>query len=305
RGQQTSWSKQFEREQIDVLVRPGRLLRVLRRRSELRRIEYDHIECPRGVAKLAQLGEDVGVAPFGTRRIEGIGGDVLAGEGKRFGRAVDRQHRLCASGQRGDGEAAGVAKTIQYVATGCQRAHTLSVVALIEVEAGLLAMRDIDNEAETVLDDADLRRHRASHRPLARRQTFEGAYVDARAFVDRSATCRLGQCVDERVTPSLGSRCENLYHHDILVAIGDETREAIRLAMDQPARVVRAVEQFVAGADRGSDASSEKVRIDVFAWVEAPHASTNFRFGTPRGTGQRRSVRRVQKHSVACSWRSV
>src|SRR6202040_2609970 len=124
---------------------------------------------------------------------------------KRFGRAVDGQHRLCAPGQRGDGEAAGVAKTIQHVATGRQRAQTHSVVALIEVEAGLLAVHDIDNEGQTVLDDVDSRRHRASYRALARRQTFEAAHVDVRAFVDRGAPCRLGQRVDKGVTPSLGT----------------------------------------------------------------------------------------------------
>jgi len=68
---------------------------------------------------------------------------VIVEDAQRRNSQADERDRS-SGGQRGDGEAAGVAKTIQHVATGRKRAHTLSVVALIEVEAGLLAVHDID-----------------------------------------------------------------------------------------------------------------------------------------------------------------
>ena len=64
RRQQAAGAQQFERQEVDVLVRARGLLGVLGGRGELGRVDDDQVEARRGVAQPAQFSERVGVAPL-------------------------------------------------------------------------------------------------------------------------------------------------------------------------------------------------------------------------------------------------
>src|SRR3989449_884679 len=130
------------------------LFRSLRRRGrELRRIEHHHVEPRAAVSQGPELGKHVGFHEIDARRVERIRRQVLLRHLERRRRALDGGYPLCAARQRGDGEAARVAESVQHFAAGGERAHALPVLPLGEEEAGLLSLLDVDAEGEPVLDE--------------------------------------------------------------------------------------------------------------------------------------------------------
>src|SRR5207244_8255909 len=116
-------------------------------------VEHREIELRAAVAQRAQVGERIGLHEFRFARVHGVSGQVLARDLQRGSGALDRQDALRAAGERVDGEAAGVAEAVEHFASRRERAHALAVLALVEEEAGLLALLDVHPEIQPVFDD--------------------------------------------------------------------------------------------------------------------------------------------------------
>src|SRR5690606_28126640 len=78
RGEKPTGREQLEREQVDVLVRPGGVARLRGRRRELRRVEDDEIVARTLVAQPPQVSEHVGPDELEARGLQGVGRKVLA-----------------------------------------------------------------------------------------------------------------------------------------------------------------------------------------------------------------------------------
>src|SRR5262245_65142505 len=78
---------------------------------------------------------------------------ILAGAGDRLGRGLDADRPPRATAERVAGEACGVAERVEHVAVASQRADPGPVLALVEVEAGLVARADRHLERGAALGD--------------------------------------------------------------------------------------------------------------------------------------------------------
>src|SRR5688500_90017 len=230
RGEQPARGEQLEREQVDVLVGARGVARLRRGRRELRRVEHHHVEARAAVAQGAKLAEHVGLDEIRLARVQGIGSQVLARHFERRRRALDRADLGCAAGERGDREPARIAEAVEHRATGGEAAHSLAVFALVEEEAGLLALLDVDAEVQAVLDDGAARRLAVSPDkadPL--RKLLELAHFGVRALEDRLAGGELGQEIEDRLAPALHAGGEELRHQHVGVAIDDQAGQPVGL----------------------------------------------------------------------------
>src|SRR5206468_6180677 len=82
-------------------------------------------------------------------------------------------------------------------------------------------------------------------------------------------------------------RRQTLHDQYVGVAIHDETRQAIRLAMDQAAGVARKGAACGAGM---LDTAAKEGRVDGLARIECPHASANLRCGAERRTREKCAI---------------
>src|SRR6202008_3499220 len=131
-------------------------------------------------------------------------------------RAFDRGHALRAAGERGDGNAPGVGDAVEHFATRGEGAHPLAIFALVEEEAGLLALLDVDAVVEAVLDDRAARRVAvAAGEAAARLPPPELSPLGVGTLEDRSATRKLVQGIEDRVAPALDAGGEELRHQHI------------------------------------------------------------------------------------------
>src|SRR5205814_5470093 len=97
-----------------------------------------------------------------------------------------------------------------------------AVVALVEIEARLLPAGDVDVIRDAVLEDANVRRRLPEERAVARREAFERAHLDIRAFVNGLCAGGGGERLGPQVAPLLRARGEDLHDDRVGVAVGDE-----------------------------------------------------------------------------------
>ena len=142
--QQPARAQQLEREQVDVLVGARRRLGMRGGRRELGRVEDDQVELAARVAQAAQLAEHVAVDPFAPR-----GRSLALRRSHRASRSASAELSMARTDGRRrrarcDAEAAGVAEAVEHVAAGRELSRAPAVVALVQVEPGLVAVRQID-----------------------------------------------------------------------------------------------------------------------------------------------------------------
>src|SRR6266853_1898980 len=121
--QQPSPPQQLQRIKVDVLVTARGALGVLRRRSELRRVEHDEVELPAFRPQAAQGPEYIRFEPLGAGRVDPVQREVALRQSERRSRTVDREHRASASGKRGKREAAAVAEPIEHLPAFRKESH--------------------------------------------------------------------------------------------------------------------------------------------------------------------------------------
>ena len=200
------------------------------------------IEGGAAVAQLAQFGERVRLAPLRAvgrqRRIER---EVLAGEGERLGRAVDRDDARRAAGERRQREAAGVAEHVEHFASGGETPHGGAIRALVEIETRLLAgrrrrrgRRARPRRTSRRSGSAPCATPTRGGRPSSlRTSASERSYTHAAPVAATSAATIASR---QRSAPA----DDELQHDRVRVAIGDHAGQAVGLAVDQPAARVAA-----------------------------------------------------------------
>ena len=220
------------------------------------------------------------------------------GARQRRRRRVDAQHLLGAAGQRGDREAAGVAVAVEH-ALQAEVAHGLgeapAVVALVEVEAGLVAVRDVDRELPVVLADRHLGRAVAAQ-PAGLRRPAPRGRARWRRSARRAARSPLPRHSASAITglPALGAGRQELRDQRVGVAVDDQPGQAVGLAVHQ-AHAVAGHGQPRAQRQRTRDAPLEERRVDALGLVEAPGAQADRRARAVRGPGEKAAVGRLAR----------
>src|SRR5439155_10096978 len=117
---------------------------------------------------LAQELEDIGHDEAASGGGKAVFGPRLLGQGERRARGVDR-HDLRGPAERGpDPDRSGICKRVQHAAARGERTHARAALALVEEEAGLLPVQDVDQEARAVLLDRQARRRLLAGEDAAR-----------------------------------------------------------------------------------------------------------------------------------------
>ena len=227
---------------------------------------------------------------------------------ERRRRRVDGGDVRGAARQRRDAEAPGVAVAVQYLREA-EPAHRVgevaAVVALVEVEAGLVAAGDVDDEAPVVLVDGRFRRRaggvdgRAAAQPAAGR--LEALALPRRgvaALVESRRAARLQQGIGDRPLPALGAGRQELRREHVGVAVDDEPGQAVGLAVDE-ANAVAGDRQPAADVDRRRDAAGEEGGVDALGLVEAPGAQADERLRAVGRPGEEAPVARLDTHRLA------
>ncbi|ABA48730.1 hypothetical protein BURPS1710b_0391 [Burkholderia pseudomallei 1710b] len=325
REQQAARAQQLQAAQVDVLVRARRAIDAVARRRELRRIEHDQVEALAFVDEAAQRLERVGVEPLRARGVEAVRGDVALRERERVARRIDRHDPLRAALERREREAARVAEAVQHVAIARVLRDERAVLALVDVEARLVAVAHVD-----VIQHAVLVRDQRVGRRVAREhagrlfEPFLFADRHVRALVDVRAAGGRDERRDDRALPVLDARRHELADELAAtlavarrdrrgraafgrarggvagvggasrrdVVIDDEPRQPVRLAEHEPHRV-RARDHRAAMRERALHAPLEERVVDRLVLVEAPHAQPDLRMRAVRGAREEAPVVRA------------
>jgi len=218
----------------------------------------------------------------------------------------------CASAS--EREAAGVAEAVEHVAAGRVLRDERAVVALVDVEARLVAVRHVDVIAHAVLVD-DQRRGRRVAREHAGglREPFLVADRHVGALVHVRAAGRADQRLHDRVLPRFDARGHELAHELAArrgvrfgvrfggigdVVVDDQPRQAVGFA-EHEAHRARARHHRVAVRDRALHAALEERVVDRLGLVEAPHAHADLRLRAVRAAREEAAVVCAHDHGGA------
>ena len=146
--------EEIDADAVDTVVGAEGFFNGAAAAGELRRIEDHHPELLAGGGQAVDPPEGVSRLHRDVCRAVEVG--VGPGERRRLGAAVDGEHAAGRAGDgAGDGEAAGVAEEIEDTAVAGQERGGTPILTLVEVEAGLLPLRQIDAPGEVALTDED------------------------------------------------------------------------------------------------------------------------------------------------------
>src|SRR5262249_35664132 len=133
-------------------------------------------------------------------------------------------------------EAAGVTEGVEDAPAARQLAGLDSVVALVEIEAGLLPLGEVDAEAQaTFLDDDGRRRRAAAEGTVVQFQTLKLTDAALRAELSAGRLQQLLKQICEQVAGLGESQRGELHDQPAVVTINDKAGQTIALAEDEPA----------------------------------------------------------------------
>lgn len=212
---------------------------------EFRRIENDQIERPAGIAGGSEKLEDICLDDF-----EAIGfGDAVSGEiGLEGGQcgigSVDLRDMLCAILEACETKTAIVAECIEHISIAGEFSDERMVKRLIEIGAGFLSIRDIDDGsnaiAEADFDGVVIRVCAGAPCEFAafRGETFAGSGRGIGAFVDSDDVREeIEEDFGENLAEGFEPGRENLNAQDVVIAVDDETGETIGFSVDDSERI--------------------------------------------------------------------
>ena len=224
---------------------------------------------------------------------------LRAASAERGARRIDGCRRRRPGPRRDDGERARVGEHVEHSSTGGQICDRSAALALVEVEAGLVATADVDGVRRAVLLDREqIGWLDTAQQPDALLQALPPADVDVGPLVHPVDAREPGERVGDGVTPPLGACGGEFDDHERAVAVGDQSGHAVRLGEDQP-RCIRARQQRRAPHGRGRDAVGDERVVDHVALVEAPDAGDDLRARAVGRVGQERAIRRFDDDGVA------
>ncbi len=219
--------------------------------------------------------EDIGA--FKSDVFQAIAPGVLPRQGQGRLGGIDADH-LAGPGTGGEQpEAAGIAKGIEDAPAGSESRHLPPIVALVEVEAGLLPFSQVDNEANAVLLDLDdpLRRA-AAKRAVVDLQAFDLANTAFGAKVNAGRPNEFVEQVGQQITALRQGERGELHHEPAVVAINGEARQAITLAEDQPTGRPRSGEpEYLAQPEGGGKAIAEEPSVERDVFLPAIEANAD------------------------------
>ena len=249
--------------------------------GERRRVDDDEVVVAVGPGELHHHLErvaDLGGERTGPDGVEvGVELHVVLGGGQGGRRQVDGVHRARATGGGVDAESARRGEDVEHVASRRHLTHTDAVRSLIEEVAGLLAGAHVGVELQARLDEA----HRTvgqvagDHVAVGEAERLAGLQVAGEAQHDARAVGDVEQGVHDGDEVREPDRRVQLDHEHTGVAVDDEPRDAVVLAVEQAIRELVGVggvgehDPLVEGA---ADRRPPPVAVDLrrLAGVEDP-----------------------------------
>ena len=227
---------------------------------------------------------------------------MLPRQRQRRRRRIDAGHLLRAAGQRRQREAAGVAVAVEHLGAA-EVAHRLRkvqpVVALVQVGAGLVALRHVHLQLPAMLADAPAacRRRRAASRCAAGRPSSARTPASERSY-SRVQPGGGQQRVGDHVLPALAAGKQELRAQRVGIAVDHQAGQAVGLAMHQ-AHAVAVDRQARAQGHRALHAPREEGGVDALGLDEAPGAHADGRLRAVRAPGQEAAVVGLDAHRLA------
>ena len=147
--------------------------------------------------------------------------------------AVDPQDRRrpCMSGMKR--ESTVVAEAVQYPRSPAECADGMTIHALIQIVAGLLAGKQVHSEFESPVRDRDDPGCAANH-PFPQRKLVEDAEGSLIALDDGHRMEEFLQDIADHGHAGVHTEGERLQNEMVVEPINDEAGQEIRFAMDQP-----------------------------------------------------------------------
>jgi hypothetical protein len=191
---------------------------------------------------------------------------------ERAGARIDAAHRGRTAGVGGDAEAAGIGEAVQHAPARGALTNSASVVALVEEEAGLLAVLDVDAIPQTGLADLDLGgQRRAPDEALAHRQAFFAAHRDVAAFEDAGRCQPVDEDFDDAIEKPLHASGLHLQDEHAGIPVDDQTGQQVAFAGDDAVGIGVGGNDALAPAQRRIDTRLEKI-LDAVDLAPRQHA---------------------------------
>ena len=292
--------------EVDLFVAARGGLDSLAAAREGRRVQDDQAEAGPGALEPAELVEGVVGDDLGARR-HPVEGEVLARGGDGLRRGLDADRAAGARHQRVTGEPGRVAEGIQHVTPLAQRAQVHPVLPLIQVEPGLLPRAEGDAETNTLLLHHDALGARLIQPAPRRVEPLEPGRPGIVGRKDRQRPDGGPERFDELLAPGRHAQGQTLDDHHGPVTIGDEARQAVRLAPDEPSQRGKVTTVAPSGQGLGDPSPEERgvhglvligqdAATEARPWVEeAPpqEAATRFHHSDQAARRDRAHVRNV------------
>ncbi len=178
----------------------------------------------------------------------------------------------------------------------------VAAVALVDIEAGLVPAAYIDPVTDTAfVDGQPLGRLVTGKHTRDPRQTFLFPHRHVGTLVHVRATGGGLQGIHDRGLPRIDTDGHELTDQLLPIAIGglvvvdDQTRQAVRLAENQPHRA-RPADHRIPMGKRPLHAALEECVVDGLGFVEAPDPRTDRGLGAVSRAGEKPTVVRTHDH---------
>ncbi len=119
-------------------------------------------------------------------------------------------------------------------------------------------MREIDHDQLAVLAHFDFRNVFAAEQLLTIYEALVLANRTGAALENRARMKQLGKLLDQLIAHPIGARSEQLEYQQIAVAIDDDAREPIAIAIDQPVAIAVIADYQLSQRQRVAEAPLEK-----------------------------------------------
>ena len=284
-----------ERLQVHVLVAPEPGLEVAPAAHEGRRVEDDQIVA---VVAGAQEVEDVGHDEAAGGRGEAVLRPRGLGELECGPRGVDRHDFPRPRPGRHDREGAAVGEGVQDAPACGERAEPAARLALVEVEARLLTVVQVDHEPGAIFLDREAQRGRLAGEDAAcPGEALLRAHRSLASLEDTSRVKALLDRGDDGGRQARRTRGQELADDEVPVPIDHDPGQAIAFAVDHAVGLESPAEHLAPERERLVEAADQR-RVDrlVRAGEEAD-GDRRPRIAVP--SGEEAAVRRQHAHRLA------
>jgi hypothetical protein len=212
----------------------------LARLDERRRVERDHAEAAALALEAAHRVERVHAQELHAIA-QPVALDMTTRQRERGLRGVHGQHALGPAARHAHGPFALIAEDIECAAPRGAHLGAATVLALIEEQPSLLAVQDIDLEREAAHRDRDALGHRPPPHLAALVEALELAQRRVSDEYRTGGLEHLLECAAQRLHMRLHAPREHLHGEHVAIAVHDESRQLVGLAVDEPHRLLARV----------------------------------------------------------------